>query len=172
MKGVVLVKMLLRTLLFSILISLIFPIFSHATEQADLIVVFKSKRVMFLLKEGKVIKAYKIALGKVPTGKKTIQGDGKTPEGRYYIIGRNPNSNFYKSLRISYPNEKDILHAQSLGKSPGGDIVIHGLSKQVEFLGKYHIIDDWTEGCIAITNEEMDELWVLVKDNTPIEIFP
>lgn len=162
--------MLLKVLLFSLV--LVFPLNSTATQQADLVVVFKSKRVMILFKEGEVLKAYRIALGKVPTGKKTFQGDGKTPEGRYFIVGRNPNSNFYKSLRISYPNEQDILYAQSLGKSPGGDIVIHGLSKQVEFLGKYHIIDDWTEGCIAVTNQEMDELWTLVKDNTPIEIFP
>ncbi|MCX7987879.1 MAG: L,D-transpeptidase family protein [Thermodesulfovibrio sp.] len=139
---------------------------------ADLIIVMKSKRIMFLMNEGKILKAYKIALGKSPVGKKTIQGDGKTPEGRYFIIDRNPNSSFYKSLRISYPNDRDIENAKKAGLNPGGDIVIHGLSKKVEYLGKYHIIEDWTEGCIAVTNEEMDEIWRLVPDGTPIEILP
>lgn len=148
------------------------PGFSFSNEVADLVVVIKSKRVMFLIKEGKILKTYKIALGKSPVGKKTIQGDGKTPEGRYFIIDRNPNSNFYKSLRISYPNERDLEKAQMLGFHPGGDIMIHGLSKKVEFLGKYHIIEDWTEGCIAVTNEEMNEIWRLVPDGTPIEILP
>jgi len=143
-----------------------------AEEFADLIVVMKSKRVLFLMKEGKILKAYRVALGKSPLGKKTTQGDGKTPEGRYYIIGRNPNSNFYKSLKISYPNEQDSEIASSLGVNPGGGIMIHGLSKKVEYLGKYHIIEDWTEGCIAVTNEEMEEIWQLIPDGTPVEIFP
>jgi len=164
--------MLLKTLLFSLSILLVFNNISFSQDVADLIVVIKSKRVMFLMKEGKIIKAYRIALGKNPEGKKTIQGDGKTPEGRYYIVGRNPNSNFYKSLKISYPNEFDYERALKLGANPGGDIAIHGLSKKVEFLGKYHIIDDWTEGCIAVTNEEMDEIWNLVPDGIPIEILP
>lgn len=148
------------------------PGFSFSNEVADLVVVIKSKRVMFLIREGKIIKTYKVALGKNPVGKKKIQGDGKTPEGRYFIIDRNPNSNFYKSLRISYPNERDLEEARMLGFHPGGDIMIHGLSKKVEFLGKYHIIEDWTDGCIAVTNEEMDEIWRLVPDGTPIEILP
>ncbi|WP_460176150.1 L,D-transpeptidase family protein [Thermodesulfovibrio hydrogeniphilus] len=137
-----------------------------------MIVVIKSKRVMFLMKEGKILKAYRVALGKNPVGAKYAQGDGKTPEGRYYIVGRNPNSNFYKSLKISYPNERDIEKAIRLGVNPGGGIMIHGLSKNVEYLGKYHILDDWTEGCIAVTNEEMDEIWMLVAEGTPIEILP
>lgn len=164
--------MLLRTLLFSILTVFIFSNILFAEEVADLIVVMKSKRVLFLMKEGKILKAYRVALGKSPVGKKTTQGDGKTPEGRYYIIGRNPNSNFYKSLKISYPNEQDSEIASSLGVNPGGGIMIHGLSKKVEYLGKYHIIEDWTEGCIAVTNEEMEEIWQLVEDGTPVEILP
>ncbi|GAB6182501.1 L,D-transpeptidase family protein [Thermodesulfovibrio hydrogeniphilus] len=124
------------------------------------------------MKEGKILKAYRVALGKNPVGAKYAQGDGKTPEGRYYIVGRNPNSNFYKSLKISYPNERDIEKAIRLGVNPGGGIMIHGLSKNVEYLGKYHILDDWTEGCIAVTNEEMDEIWMLVAEGTPIEILP
>jgi murein L,D-transpeptidase YafK len=164
--------MLSKTLLFSLSIFLVFTNLSFAQDFADLVVVIKSKRAMFLMKEGKIIKAYRIALGKNPEGKKTVQGDGKTPEGRYYIVGRNPKSNFYKSLKISYPNEMDYERALKLGANPGGDIVIHGLSKSVEFLGKYHIIEDWTEGCIAVTNEEMDEIWDLVPDGTPIEILP
>lgn len=167
--------MLLRMLLFSL--SIFFFLFSFvgvifASEQADLVVVIKSKRVMFLMKDAKILKAYRIALGKNPTGHKTAQGDGKTPEGRYYIIGRNANSSFYKSLKISYPNEKDYELALKLKVNPGGGIMIHGLSKNVEYLGKYHIIEDWTEGCIAVTNEEMDEIWNLVPDGTPVYIQP
>lgn len=164
--------MLLRTLLFSILLLAFTSNILYAQEFADLIVVIKSKRVMFLMKEGKILKAYRVALGKNPVGAKYAQGDGKTPEGRYYIVGRNPNSNFYKSLKISYPNERDIEKAIRLGVNPGGGIMIHGLSKNVEYLGKYHILDDWTEGCIAVTNEEMDEIWMLVAEGTPIEILP
>lgn len=163
--------MLLRTLVFSI-IFLFSTNLLYANEMADLIVVIKSKRVMFIMKEGKIIKAYRISLGKTPVGKKTSQGDGKTPEGRYYIEGRNPNSNFYRALKISYPSEEDILKATRAGINPGGAIMIHGLSKKVEYLGKYHIIDDWTEGCIAVTNEEMDEIWRIVPDGIPIEILP
>lgn len=164
--------MLLRMLVFSLIILFSFYSLSFSEEFADLIVVIKSKRVMFLFSEGKIIKAYKIALGKNPVGKKTIQGDGKTPEGRYLIIDRNPNSNFYKSLKISYPNSSDIEKANQLGMPPGGDIMIHGLSKNIEYLGKYHILEDWTEGCIAVTNEEIDEIWGIVQDGTPIEILP
>lgn len=164
--------MFLKTLLFSLVFLIILPGPLFSNEFADLIVVMKSKRIMFLMNEGKILKAYKIALGKSPVGKKTIQGDGKTPEGRYFLIDRNPNSSFYKSLRISYPNDRDIENAKKIGLNPGGDIVIHGLSKKVEYLGKYHIIEDWTEGCIAVTNEEMDEIWRLVPDGTPIEILP
>lgn len=159
-------------LLFSILIFIFSVDTSLASETADLVVVIKSKRAMFLMKEGKIIRVYRVALGKNPVGEKISQGDGKTPEGRYYIIGRNPKSNFYKALKISYPNEKDIERAIRLNVKPGGGIMIHGLSKHVEYLGKYHILDDWTEGCIAVTNEEMDEIWKLVPDGTPIEILP
>lgn len=172
MKGNAIVKMLLRTLLFSLLLIIFIANTTYATESADLVVVIKSKKVLFLFKEGKILKAYRIALGKNPFGKKTMQGDGKTPEGRYYIVGRNPNSGFYKSLKISYPNQQDYEKAIRMGYHPGGDIMIHGLSKRVEYLGKYHIIEDWTEGCIAVTNEEMDEIWNMVADGTPIEIFP
>ncbi len=164
--------MLLRTLLFSIILIAYTSNILYAQELADLIVVIKSKRVMFLMKEGKILKAYRVALGKNPIGAKSVQGDGKTPEGRYYIVGRNPNSGFYKSLKISYPSEKDIEKANRLGVNPGGGIMIHGLSKNIEYLGKYHILDDWTEGCIAVTNEEMDEIWMLVAEGTPIEILP
>lgn len=164
--------MLSRTLLFSILIFIFFLNTVVADELADLVVVIKSKRVMFLMKEGKIIKAYRIALGRNPSGRKLSQGDGRTPEGRYYIIGRNPSSSFYKTLKISYPNEKDFEEATRLNLNPGGGIMIHGLSKKVEYLGKYHIIDDWTEGCIAVTNEEMDEIWRIVPDGTAVEILP
>ncbi|MCS7203508.1 MAG: L,D-transpeptidase family protein [Thermodesulfovibrio sp.] len=163
--------MLLRMLLFSLVI-FFFSTSALASEQADLVVVIKSKRILLLMNEGKILKVYKVALGKNPVGHKIEQGDGKTPEGIYYIVGRNANSNFYKSLKISYPNEKDYEKALKLGVNPGGGIMIHGLSKKVEYLGKYHIIEDWTEGCIAVTNEEIDEIWSMVPDGTPIYIQP
>lgn len=166
------VKMLLRSLLFSILIFVFSFNTLLADELADLVVVIKSKRIMFLIKEGKILKAYRVALGKNPSGRKLSQGDGRTPEGRYYIAGRNPDSSFYKALKISYPNEKDFEDAHRLNLNPGGGVMIHGLSKKVEYLGKYHIIDDWTEGCIAVTNEEMDEIWSAVPDGTAVEILP
>ncbi|MEN2985802.1 MAG: L,D-transpeptidase family protein [Thermodesulfovibrionaceae bacterium] len=158
-------------LLFSLVI-FFFSTSALASEQADLVVVIKSKRILLLMNEGKILKVYKVALGKNPVGHKIEQGDGKTPEGIYYIVGRNANSNFYKSLKISYPNEKDYEKALKLGVNPGGGIMIHGLSKKVEYLGKYHIIEDWTEGCIAVTNEEIDEIWSMVPDGTPIYIQP
>lgn len=172
MREIVTAKMLLKSLLFSIIILFLSSSLSMANQVADLIVVMKSKRIMLLLSEGNIIKAYKIALGKNPVGRKSTQGDGKTPEGRYYIVDRNSHSNYFKSLKISYPNENDLEKAQKLGVHPGGDIMIHGLSKRVEYLGKYHILEDWTEGCIAVTNEEMEEIWRIVPDGTPIEILP
>lgn len=139
---------------------------------ADKILVLKEKRELYLLKDSKVLKVYKIALGRNPIGHKKIEGDKKTPEGQYKIIAHNAGSSYYKSLRISYPNEQDTKEAAKLGKSPGGDIMIHGLGRYFPSLGKLHTLHDWTLGCIAVTNEEIDEIFACVKDGTPIEIRP
>ncbi len=140
--------------------------------QADKVIVIKSKRLLMLMRDGEILKAYMVALGKQPKGHKTNAGDKKTPEGSYILDLRNPGSKFHKSLRISYPNESDILNAQKLGVSPGGDIMIHGLPESLESIGKVHRIFDWTDGCIAVTNSEIEEIWQLVPDGTPIEIKP
>jgi murein L,D-transpeptidase YafK len=139
---------------------------------ADLVVVYKSERKLVLLSQGKEIRSYKVALGSEPVGLKTRHGDHRTPEGIYTLDSRNPNSHFYKAFHISYPNSKDIATANRLGVSPGGDIMLHGLPKEYAWVGKAHTLHDWTDGCIAVTNEEMDELWKLVPVGTPIEIKP
>lgn len=143
-----------------------------AAQQADKIVVKKADHKLFLLKDGKTIREYRIALGFAPTGDKVQEGDGKTPEGKYHISGRNPKSRFHLSLRVSYPDEQDKKEAAEKGVSPGGDIMIHGLPNKAPFLGRAHTLRDWTAGCIAVTNEEIEEIWSMVADGTEIEILP
>ncbi len=138
----------------------------------DRVVVYKHERKLVLLWQGKEFKSYRVALGGEPRGPKMRQGDHRTPEGLYVLDSRNPNSHFYKAFHISYPNSKDIAVAQRLGVSPGGDIMLHGLPKEYAFVGKAHTLHDWTDGCIAVSNEEMDEIWRLVRVGTPIEIKP
>jgi murein L,D-transpeptidase YafK len=138
----------------------------------DRVVVYKRERKLVLLSEGKEIRSYKVALGSAPVGPKTRQGDHKTPEGTYLLDSRNSESQFYKSLHVSYPNSKDVTAAKKLGVSPGGDIMVHGLPKKYAWLGKSHTLHDWTDGCIAVTDEEMDEIWKMVRLGTPIDIKP
>ncbi len=145
---------------------------SALIKKADMVLVVKSKRVMMLLKEGEILKTYRIALGKNPNGHKTREGDKRTPEGRYTLTEKNSNSKYYLSMRLSYPNDKDIMNSKKLGVSPGGAIAIHGLPKDLEDLDTLHRYMDWTEGCIAVTNSEMREIWELVSVGTPIEIRP
>ncbi|MBF0329855.1 MAG: L,D-transpeptidase family protein [Nitrospirae bacterium] len=140
--------------------------------KADKVLVVKNSRIMVLLKDGEILKVYKVSLGKKPTGHKVKAGDQRTPEGSYILDSRNPQSKFYKAIHISYPNKSDAANAQSLGVSPGGGIMIHGLPNKLGELGRLHRRWDWTDGCIAVTNEEMDEIWELISDGTPIEIKP
>lgn len=118
------------------------------------------------------LKTYKVALGKNPLGHKQFQGDCKTPEGVYTISDRNPNSKFHKNLGISYPNQSDLENATRSGRSAGGDIKIHGLPNGSGFRSKFHRYKDWTAGCIAVTNFEIDELYVAVKTDAIIKIYP
>ncbi len=141
-------------------------------DKADKVVVFKGKRLMLLLKEGEIMKTYKIALGKDPVGHKIRLGDNKTPEGNYTLTSRKYSDKYYLTIFISYPNESDIENARKLGVSPGNSIAIHGLPKDLSGLKKLHRRTDWTSGCIAVTNEEIEEIWRLVDDGTPIEIKP
>jgi murein L,D-transpeptidase YafK len=137
---------------------------------ADHIVVNKSKRELLLLRDGKVIRRYAIGLGQSPVGPKEREGDGKTPEGSYVISGRNPASAYHLSLRISYPNAADIERAGAAGVNPGGDIMIHGLPNGEATSREHGRMTDWTLGCIAVTNEEIEEIWRVVPDGTPILI--
>ncbi len=138
----------------------------------DKILVLKSKRKLEVFAEGKLIKTYSIALGKEPIGKKQFEGDNKTPEGQYYIYDKNQYSKFHKTLGISYPNKEDIKFAKQAKRLPGGDVKIHGLKDNFGILSKFHSLKDWTAGCIALTNTEIDELYEHVPLGTPIEIRP
>lgn len=129
--------------------------------------VYKSKRMMYLLSGDKVLESYKIGLGGDPVGPKHFEGDGKTPEGFYYINRRNPNSAYYLSLGISYPNTQDMAFAEAQGKPPGGDIFIHGRDGKNKGKGS-----DWTAGCIAVKDKEIRDIYAMVRDGTPIFIFP
>jgi murein L,D-transpeptidase YafK len=140
--------------------------------EIDKLIVEKSKREMHALCNGTVVKTYSIALGSAPEGHKEYEGDMKTPEGIYTIDSKNPKSAYYLNLGISYPNATDRTHAASIGKSPGGDIKIHGLKNGMGYIGKAHLLSDWTHGCIALTNEEMEELFKAVPLGTTIEIKP
>lgn len=145
---------------------------SASLSKADKVVVIKSKRVLMLMKQGDIFKTYKVALGREPSGQKIRAGDKKTPEGTYTLDSRNPDSKFHLAIHISYPNESDILNAHRQGVPPGGDIMIHGLPHTLGRVGKLHRLSDWTNGCIAVTNTEIEEIWQLVPDGTPIEIKP
>jgi murein L,D-transpeptidase YafK len=142
------------------------------TARADRVVVSKKAHTLTLLDHGKILKGYKVALGGDPVGPKARQGDHKTPEGTYTLDRRNDHSQFYRSIHISYPNAEDRARAQQLGSSPGGDIMLHGLPKHFGWIGSAHRARDWTDGCIAVTNQEIDEIWRAVADGTPIEIRP
>lgn len=127
---------------------------------------------MTLLSGSKVLKTYKVALGSVPVGPKRVEGDHKTPEGNYVIDEKNAYSQFHLSLHISYPSAADQERARRLGQPPGGAIMIHGLPKPFAYLGPLHRQTDWTDGCIAVTNTEIEEIWKLVPVGTMVEIRP
>jgi len=140
--------------------------------RADRVVVLKKERTLQLLNQGKVIRTYKVALGGDPVGAKARQGDHKTPEGVYVLDSRNAHSQFYKSIHISYPSARDRAAARKNGFSPGGDVFVHGLPNGYGWVGASHRAKDWTDGCIAVTDREIDEIWLAVSDGTPIEIRP
>jgi len=144
----------------------------RAEQKADRVVIYKNARAMELVHAGQVLKSYKIALGGDPVGPKTRQGDHRTPEGVYVIDSRNAQSKFHRSLHISYPNAADREHARKLGVSPGGDVFIHGLPNGYAFVGAAHRARDWTDGCVAVTDQEIEEIWKLVDNGTPVEIRP
>ena len=142
------------------------------TQKVDKILIVKHKRKLYLLSEDKVVITYRISLGHQPKGHKEYEGDMHTPEGIYIINDKNPNSKFHKNLGISYPNKEDREHAKEIGKSPGGQIKIHGFKKGYGWLGRFHLLCNWTHGCIAVTNHEIDEIYDMVEVGTTIEIQP
>jgi murein L,D-transpeptidase YafK len=139
---------------------------------ADKIFVEKGKRKLHLMRNDSIVKSYTICLGDQPVGHKTQQGDEKTPEGNYTIDYRNTKSAYHFSLHISYPNEQDRAQAKKRGVSPGGDVMIHGLPNSKKWPNSVKITYDWTDGCIALNNNEIDEIAKAVKNGTPIEIVP
>lgn len=142
------------------------------TQKADSVLILKKDHVLELLAGGKVFKTYKVALGRGGQAPKQKEGDGLTPEGRYVIDARNAESHYHRALHVSYPNAEDRQRAAKLGVSPGGAIMIHGLPNGLGSLGATHRLYDWTLGCIAVTDEEIDEIWDLVPVGTPVEIRP
>lgn len=143
-----------------------------APAAGDSLVVEKSKRQLIVYYRGKAVRTYYVALGRNPVGDKLRIGDNRTPEGLFYIEGRNPNSQYHLSLRISYPDSAHRVRSARVGAQPGGDIMIHGLPPTQETFGAAHRDFDWTNGCIAVTNREIEELWRVIRDGTPIQIKP
>jgi murein L,D-transpeptidase YafK len=141
------------------------------TADVDSIVVSKQKHTMYVFQHRILLKTYRVALGD-PFGAKHFEDDKRTPEGIYFINGKNAGSRFHKSLGISYPSSKDQAYALAAGKNPGGDIKIHGLPNGQWALGNLHYLKDWTTGCIAVTNNEIDELYDHVRVGTVINILP
>ena len=139
---------------------------------ADRVVVWKSKRQLELYAHGKVLKSYAVALGRNPVGPKLREGDKRTPQGLYAIESHNPRSSFHRALKVSYPSAADRLAAAKHGVAPGGDIMIHGIRNGLGFMGRLHRRLDWTAGCIAVTNPEIEEIYRAVPDGTPIGIRP
>lgn len=138
----------------------------------DSIAIHKQEREMLVFNNGSLVKTYSVSLGPSPEGDKEYEGDGKTPEGLYFINGKNPNSIYHKNLGVSYPNAEDIAHATAIGKHTGGDIKIHGLPQGYEGFRRKYLAKDWTAGCIAVSNKEIDELYEAVKIGTPLLITP
>lgn len=141
-------------------------------QQADSILILKKDHVLELLKNGKVIRSYKVALGQGGLAPKEREGDGRTPEGHYIIDSRTAQSHYHKALHISYPNAEDRKRAARLGVLPGGAVMIHGLPNGKGYIGAAHRLYDWTLGCVAVTDAEIDEIWEMVPVGTPVEIRP
>ena len=138
----------------------------------DRVVVRKGERRMYLYRGDRVVRRYKVSLGLAPDGHKEREGDFRTPEGRYYLTRRNPQSEFFLSIQVSYPNGQDIDAARRRGVRPGGAIMVHGLPNVPRYPRDKYLSNDWTDGCIALGNDEMLEFWLLTQSQTPIDIEP
>lgn len=143
-----------------------------AENQIDRVIVKKSERKLLLMKDGNVLREMNIALGLMPKGRKLREGDFRTPEGEYTLTIRNPNSSYFLSIGVSYPNTLDRLNAARKGVDPGGEIMIHGQPNRPKHKRSYYENFDWTDGCIAVSNADMVELWQLTEEGLPISILP
>ncbi len=143
-----------------------------ALPLADSVVVRKTERKLYLMRQGEVLRSYKVSLGLRPEGHKQFEGDYRTPEGKYHLTRRNPNSEYFLSIQVDYPNARDVANARKLGVKPGGAIMIHGQPNTPRKNPDYYTNVDWTEGCIALSNSDMVEIWLMTPPNTPIEIAP
>jgi murein L,D-transpeptidase YafK len=146
----------------------------HATvvPVADKVLVVKGERKLYLIKDGEAFRAFDVALGMRPEGDKQFEGDNRTPEGRYFLDTRNPNSDYFLSIHVSYPSYEDVREARARGLDPGGAIMIHGQPNVPTRSETYYRTQDWTNGCIAVSNSAMIDIWLMTKANTPIEIRP
>ena len=160
--------------LIVILMLLLVPGLVQASDfpQADLVVVEKAERKLHLVHKGEIFKTFRIALGNMPVGDKLKEGDFKTPEGRYLLDRKNPDSDYFLSIRISYPGPQDRREAEAQGVDPGGAIMIHGQPNVPTRSETYYRTQDWTNGCIAVSNSDMIDIWLMTGENTPIEIRP
>jgi len=143
---------------------------SYRGPQVTGVLVFKARRKMYVMSGNRALREFDFELGGDPVGPKMMEGDGKTPEGAYVINRRNPNSSYHLSIGISYPNAQDVARATAMGVPPGGDIFIHGQPRGID--GRAYIEGDWTAGCIAVPNREMEDIYAMVPDGTPIFIYP
>jgi murein L,D-transpeptidase YafK len=148
------------------------PNWSAVVPVADHIIVRKAERRLYLMRHGEVLRSYRVALGLMPEGPKERAGDYRTPEGRYQLTRRNPRSEFFLSIQVSYPNDEDLRRAHHDHLDPGGLIMLHGLPNTLRHSPEYYAKADWTDGCIAMSNSDMVELWMMTQDNTPIDILP
>jgi murein L,D-transpeptidase YafK len=141
-------------------------------EQADSVLVVKSERKLYLLRAGRVLRTFDVALGLVPNGPKQREGDFRTPEGKYFLESRNTDSDYFLSIKVSYPNEQDRSRARAQGLDPGGQIMIHGLPNEPRYAQRHYESSDWTDGCIAVSNSDMVDIWLMTRESLPIEIRP
>jgi murein L,D-transpeptidase YafK len=148
------------------------PALSAQLPVADEVVVRKSERRLYLLRHGDVIRSYRVALGLMPEGPKERSGDFRTPEGHYQLTRRNTHSDYFLSIQVSYPNADDVRRAHSHHTDPGGSIMIHGLPNNLRHSPDYYASADWTDGCIALSNSDMVEVWLMTQDNVRVEILP
>jgi murein L,D-transpeptidase YafK len=148
------------------------PLHAESLVEADEVLVIKHERKLYLIRQNEPLKWFWIALGRQPAGQKTEIGDGRTPKGIYWIVQRDIHDDFYRALWLSYPNGADRERAKQLGVNPGGGIMIHAGPKGYEPTGPGERMIDWTDGCIAVTNADMDEIWLRVPDGTRVEIRP